>query len=73
MMRVMMRPLDNLTCPAVSIEIGVLEAGGSFPTPVTDSGYQQRVAESIAESLQAWRNQAEPVDSVAALPGSAAL
>ncbi len=64
MMRVMMRPLDNLTCPAVSIEIGVLRESGSNSTPVTDAGYQQRIAESIAASLQVWRNQAQPPDSV---------
>jgi N-acetylmuramoyl-L-alanine amidase len=63
MMRVMMRPLDNLICPAISIEVGVLSEEGSKPTPVTDSGYQQRIAESIAASLQVWRNQAQPVDS----------
>jgi N-acetylmuramoyl-L-alanine amidase len=64
MMRVMMRPLDNLTCPAVSIEIGVLRESGSKSTPVTDGAYQQRVAESIAASLQQWRDQAQPADSV---------
>jgi N-acetylmuramoyl-L-alanine amidase len=64
MMRVMMRPLDNLTCPAVSIEIGVLRESGSKSTPVTDGAYQQRVAESIAASLQAWRDQAQPPNSV---------
>jgi N-acetylmuramoyl-L-alanine amidase len=73
MMRVMIRPLDNLTCPAVSIELGVLSEARSNATPVTDVEYQQRVAESIAASLQAWRNQADPADSVSVLPGSAGL
>ena len=64
MMRVMIRPLDNLTCPAISIEIGTLDEEGSKPTPVTDGGYQQRIAEAIAASLQLWRNQAQPAEDV---------
>jgi len=64
MMRVMMRPLDSLTCPAVSIEIGVLRESGSNSTPVTDAGYQQQIAESIAASLQVWQDQAQPPDSM---------
>ncbi|MBB5059758.1 N-acetylmuramoyl-L-alanine amidase [Granulicella aggregans] len=66
MMRVMMRPLDNLTCPAISIEVGALSGEGAKATPVTDGGYQQRLAEAIAASLQLWRNQAQPADSMGA-------
>jgi N-acetylmuramoyl-L-alanine amidase len=64
MMRVVMKPLDNLTCPAISIEVGVLSGEGSKTTPVTDAGYQQRVAESIAASLQLWRSRARSADSM---------
>jgi N-acetylmuramoyl-L-alanine amidase len=56
--RAAMRPLDNLTCPAVSVEIAPLGGGGSEKTPVTDSGYQQRVSEAVAGALIFWRNQA---------------
>ena len=48
-----LRPLDNLTCPAVAIEIAPL-ANGAHPTPPTDSAYQRRVAEAIAYALTDW-------------------
>lgn len=49
------RPLDNLTCPAVAIEIAPLTNPDADPTPVTDSAYQQRVADAVAAALTAWR------------------
>jgi len=61
--RVAMRPLDNLMCPAISIEIATLH-GGSDATPVSDEDYQQRVAEAIAGALILWKNQAEQPESV---------
>ena len=57
--RVAMRPLDNLMCPAISIEIGAMR-NGSDVTPVSDEEYQQRVAEAIAGALIFWKNQAQP-------------
>jgi N-acetylmuramoyl-L-alanine amidase len=51
------RPLDNLTCPAVAIEIAPLTNPGSDPTPVTNSTYQQHVADAIAAALTSWRTQ----------------
>jgi len=51
-----LRPLDNLTCPAVAIELAPLLPAA---TPVTDAGYQQRVAGTLAGALRAWRDQAE--------------
>jgi len=56
--RAAMRPLDNLTCPAVSVEIAPLGGGDSDKTPVTDAGYQQRVSIAVAGALVLWRNQA---------------
>ena len=53
------RPLDNLMCPAVAVELAPLGAG-SDATPVTDADYQQRVAGVLAEALRAWRAQATP-------------
>ncbi len=55
-----MRPLDNLMCPALAIELAPLASGDSTPTPVTDPGYQQRVDAAIAGALIFWRNQAQP-------------
>lgn len=54
------RPLDNLECPAVAIELAPLPVAGSDATPVTDAEYQQRVAATLTAALQAWRNQVDP-------------
>jgi N-acetylmuramoyl-L-alanine amidase len=62
--RVAMRPLDNLTCPAISIELAPLHVDNSDPTPVTDADYQQRAAQAIAAALVFWRNQAQPPESI---------
>jgi len=69
---VAMRPLDNLMCPAVSIEIATLHSG-SDATPVSDEDYQQRVSEAIAGALILWKNQAQQPESVTiARPGGGA-
>jgi N-acetylmuramoyl-L-alanine amidase len=52
-----LRPLDNLTCPAVAIEIAPLPTGDSDQTPVTDATYQQNVAKAIASGIASWRSQ----------------
>jgi N-acetylmuramoyl-L-alanine amidase len=49
------RPLDNLTVPAVLIEIAPLAADGSDASPVTDPVYQQRIAQAIAAAIASWR------------------
>lgn len=54
------RPLDNLTCPAVALEIAPLTAGSDV-TPLTDQGYQQRVANTLSAALLAWRDHAVPL------------
>ncbi|GGA53347.1 hypothetical protein GCM10011507_00510 [Edaphobacter acidisoli] len=58
------RPIDNLTCPAIAIEIAPL-GNPSNPdelTPVTDAAYQQRIADAVAKAVAAWRSQpAAPV------------
>lgn len=46
------RPLDNITCPAVAIEIAPLTNPATSPT---DAGYQQRIAQSIASGIASWR------------------
>lgn len=53
--RASIRPLDSLTCPAVLIELAPLPSA-----PVTDSGYQARVAQTVATALLFWRDHAEP-------------
>jgi len=50
------RPLDNLTCPAIAIEIAPLDNSGASPTPVTNAAYQQRIAEAVAKAIAAWRD-----------------
>jgi N-acetylmuramoyl-L-alanine amidase len=71
--RVALRPLDNLMCPALSVEIGPLRGDGSDLTPVSDDEYQQRVADAITGALIFWKNQAQPpsyaAPSVSAGPG----
>jgi len=54
------RPLDNLMCPAVAIELSPLAVPGSDATPVSDSAYQQHVADALTAALVTWRTHAEP-------------
>jgi N-acetylmuramoyl-L-alanine amidase len=55
--RAPLRPLDNLMCPAMAIELAPLSAPGGGATPVTDASYQQQVATALATSLSTWRVQ----------------
>jgi len=66
------RPLDNLECPAVVLELAPLAVAGSDATPVTDTGYQQRVAATLTTAMQAWRDHATPAAPDAAAAESAA-
>jgi N-acetylmuramoyl-L-alanine amidase len=54
--RASLRPLDNVTCPAVAIEIAPLAPAGSDLTPVNDAAYQQNIAKAIASALTSWRS-----------------
>jgi N-acetylmuramoyl-L-alanine amidase len=49
-------PLDNLTCPAVVIELAPLNPD----TPVTDTAYQQQAAQAIAAALTSYRTHNAP-------------
>jgi N-acetylmuramoyl-L-alanine amidase len=62
--RVALRPLDNLTCPAISVELAPQANGDDDPVSVSDAGYQQKVAEAIAGALIFWRNQAQPPEYI---------
>lgn len=45
-------PLDNLTCPAVAVEVAPLNAS----TPVDNAAYQQQIAKALVSALVAWRS-----------------
>lgn len=55
-----LQPLDSLQCPAVVVEVSPLAEGGSTRQP-NDEGYQQRVAETLAGVLLAWKNSGAAV------------
>jgi N-acetylmuramoyl-L-alanine amidase len=55
-----LRPLDNLMCPAVAIEIAPLQVSGGDATAVTDADYQQRIIATLVTALQTWRTHADP-------------
>jgi N-acetylmuramoyl-L-alanine amidase len=54
------RPLDNLMCPAVAVELAPLAVPGSDATAVSDAAYQQHVADALTAALVTWRTHAEP-------------
>jgi N-acetylmuramoyl-L-alanine amidase len=63
------RPLDNLMCPAVAIEIAPLAVAGTDTRPVTDAEYQQRVVDALTAALKTWRSEAAPpAPAAAAIP-----
>ena len=62
-----LRPLDNLMCPAVAVELAPLAVTGGA-TPVTDADYQQRVAGALAAAVQTWRAHAVPPAPPAQVP-----
>ena len=43
-------PIDNMTCPAVVLELAPFNNAAA-----TDSGYQQKVADSVLTALVVWR------------------
>jgi len=58
--RASLRPVDNLTCPAVAIEIAPLTVADADPTPVDDAIYQTNISKAIAAALISWRNHNAP-------------
>jgi N-acetylmuramoyl-L-alanine amidase len=65
-------PIDNLTCPAIALEIAPLASSDSDATPVSDSAYQQRIAQAISTALTTWRTQLDPSASPARTTGAPA-
>lgn len=51
-----LRPLDNLMCPAIAVEI----APNSASVNAGDSTYQQQIVVALASALENWRNQNTP-------------
>ncbi len=64
------RPIDNLTCPAVALEIAPLNPQSESQTALSDTTYQQHTAQAIADALISWRNHAAPVATPAPKPAS---
>jgi N-acetylmuramoyl-L-alanine amidase len=60
LLRASVPPIDNLTCPAIIVEIAPLAPSGGSRSPVTDSAYQQHVAEAIALGLASYRTHNAP-------------
>ena len=62
--RTSVRPIDNLTCPALTLEVAPLPSpdpnSADDPTPASDPGYQQRIAQAVATALTAFRSHPEP-------------
>jgi N-acetylmuramoyl-L-alanine amidase len=56
--RAPVRPLDNMMCPALAVEVAPLKAPGEDEVPVSDPNYQQRLANTLAKALQGWRAEA---------------
>lgn len=52
--RTALRPLNSFTCPAVAVELAPLDSGSGVAS-LTDSAYQERVAEALTRALIAWR------------------
>ncbi len=49
-------PLDNLSCPAVAIEVAPLAASTANPAfPISDDKYQQRIIDALAAAILEWR------------------
>jgi N-acetylmuramoyl-L-alanine amidase len=63
--RASIRPVDNLTCPAIAIEIAPLSTGDN-QTPITDATYQQNIAKAITIALTNWRTRQQSAATAAA-------
>ncbi len=66
--RASIRPVDSLTCPAVVVELAPESENVSS---VTDTAYQQRVAQAIAAALEVWPTQTQPPNRIAPVPPKA--
>ncbi len=58
--RTWIRPLDNMECPAVAVEI----APGSDGETAADRAYQTRIVDTIAGAMLFWRGHTDVVQSI---------
>lgn len=49
-------PLDNLTCPAIALELAPLGMPGGDRTAASDGAYQLRVANAVTAAMKNWRD-----------------
>jgi len=54
--RTSLLPLDNLTCPAVAVEIAPPDKSGEKIIPLTDLAYQKQVLTALVAGLEEWRH-----------------
>jgi N-acetylmuramoyl-L-alanine amidase len=56
--RTALATVDNMTCPAVAIEVAPpSDQGNSGGRAIDDSGYQDRLAQALAAGLLEWRSE----------------
>jgi N-acetylmuramoyl-L-alanine amidase len=60
LLRTSVPPLDNLTCPAIAIELAPLKEGPGNATAATDAKYQQRAVDAIVAGLSSFRTHNAP-------------
>jgi len=66
--RTFLAPLDNLTCPAVAVEVAPLgrallgrgamstDKSDAQPTPVTDPEYQKQIVSALTAAIEEWEH-----------------
>jgi N-acetylmuramoyl-L-alanine amidase len=70
LLRASVPPIDNLICPAVAIEFAPLAPSSGRTTPVTDSAYQQRIVEAVAQAVASFRTHNAPPPANRTTPGT---
>ena len=58
--RTSLLPLDNLTCPAVAVEIAPLGKSGEQPIPLTDPAYQKQLLSALVAAIEEWQHDRVP-------------
>ncbi len=54
--RASVEPMDNLTCPAVAVELAPLAPGNTTKgRAITDERYQETVEGALAAAIGSWR------------------
>ncbi len=54
--RASIRPVDNLLCPAIAIEVAP-QGTGDDQIAITDASYQQKIAKALVNALTKWRTR----------------